>query len=377
MTSKLLLFLCSLALVLGSAEIFLRFVAPQNTHSERLRRTAPIYLADDVAIKRLRPGFEAGPSDDILGVNKGASFNSLGYRGREIRQQKEDQTRIWVVGDSFTFGPGVRDSETYSAVLETELLNSEGGAVEVINAGVPGRWVDEYYLDLKRRGLALDPDIVLVGVYIRNDLDGKDARGHVWAEVDAEGLPVVVEFPEIRIENGREVRAIRKSRWKLPIIRDSHVAQLLYDAGKVVDQGTRGRSVKNAHHYQDDIGPEAELAIDKVERLLVAMNDLAQARGIRLVVMLFPARDQLYPENYEALVGLDIEKPQRDLAAFLRSRGIDTLDLLPALRAEKDTTQIHFDHDDHWDVGGHAVVARAIAQHLRSEGYLPGGAAAQ
>ena len=120
----------------------------------------------------------------------------------------------------------------------------------------------------------------------------------------------------------------------------------------MVDQGTRGRSVKNAHHYQEDIGPEAELAIDKVERLLVAMNNLAEARGIRLVVMLFPARDQLYPENYEALVGLDIEKPQRDLTAFLRSRGIDTLDLLPALRAEKDTTQIHFDHDDHWDVGG-------------------------
>ena len=73
MTNKLLLLLCSLVLVLGSAEIVLRLFAPQNTHAERLRRTAPIYLADDVAIKRLRPGFEAGPSDDILGVNKGAS----------------------------------------------------------------------------------------------------------------------------------------------------------------------------------------------------------------------------------------------------------------------------------------------------------------
>ena len=59
------------------------------------------------------------------------------------------------------------------------------------------------------------------------------------------------------IEDGYEVKTIRKTRWKLPLVRDSHVAQLLYDGGKVIDQQIRGRSVKNAHLYESRYEPEA------------------------------------------------------------------------------------------------------------------------
>lgn len=361
----------SLAVVFALAEVSLRFVAPQKTYSEMLRRSSPIYVKDDILIKQLRPGYEVGgASETVDGIRSGTGFNSMGYRGKEIVSAKGDQTRIWIVGDSFTFGVGLENEDTYSAVLEDQLRASRSDPIEVINAGVPGRWVDEYYLDLKHRGLALEPDIVLVGIYIRNDLDGPDARGHSWPEVDDEGLPIRITFDAIRIEDGYEVRAIRKTRWKLPLVRDSHVAQLFYDAGKVVDQQIRGRSVKNAHLYENRYDPEAADAVERVQLLLRGMKGLADQSGARFVVLLFPGRDQVYPERYEALSGVDLDKPQRELRSFLESEEIEVLDLLPHLRAASDEPSLFFVNDDHWAVGGHAVVAEAIAEHLRSHGHL-------
>ena len=355
---KTTLLLGSLALVFALAEIGLRYLAPQKTYTEMHRRASPIYIPDDILIKQLRPGFETNSSaQPIDGIRSGTGINSQGYRGKELVSNPEDHTRIWIVGDSFTFGVGVGNEFTYPAVLEKLLRDPAGKPVEVINAGVSGRWVDEYYLDLKHRGIALKPDIVLVGIYIRNDLDGPDARDHSWPRVDDQGLPLAIHSKTIRIEDGYEVRAIRKSRWKLPLFRDSHVAQLLYDGGKIIDQQIRGRSVKNAHLYENSYAPEAADAIARVHLLLRGMRRLAEDNGAQFVVLLFPGRDQVYPGAYDALSDLDLEKPQRELRAFLDREEIDYLDLLPALRATSETPNLFFVDDDHWDVAGHGVVA--------------------
>ena len=372
MKGKTALLLGTLALVFIVAEVSLRFLAPQKTYTETLRRSSPIYVKDDILIKQLRPNYAASPSGKTIdGIPRGTEVNSMGYRGKELLPASPDRTRIWVVGDSFTFGVGVKSSATYPALLEDQLLASEPQPVEVINAGVSGRWVDEYYLDLKHRGIALEPEIVLVGIYMRNDLDGPDARDHTWPEVDSEGLPLRIHSKAISIEDGYEVKTIRKTRWKLPLVRDSHVAQLLYDGGKVIDQQIRGRSVKNSHLYENRYEPEAADAVKRVEILLRGMKALTDESGAHLIVLLFPGRDQVYPQKYEALTGLDLEKPQRELLAFLKSEGIDTIDLLPTLRASAAKPALFFVDDDHWDVGGHAVVAETIADHLREGRYLP------
>jgi len=372
MWRKTALLVGSLTLAFALAEIGLRYLAPQKTYTEMRRQASPIYLPDDVLIKQLRPGFEASASArPIDGIQSGTGVNSQGYRGKELLPAQGDHTRIWVAGDSFTFGVGVENEFTYPAVLEELLRDPLGKPVEVINAGVSGRWVDEYYLDFKRRGVALKPDIVLVGIYIRNDLDGPDARDHSWPRVDDEGLPLAIQLKATRIEDGYEVGAIRKSRWKLSLFRDSHVAQLLYDGGKIIDQQIRGRSVKNAHLYENRYAPEAADAIARVHLLLRGMKRLAEANGAHFVELLFPGRDQVYPGGYDALSGLDLEKPQRELRSFLDREEIDYLDLLPALRAARETPALFFVDDDHWDVAGHEVVANQIAGHLRDRSLLP------
>jgi lysophospholipase L1-like esterase len=89
--------------------------------------------------------------------------NSMGFRmDREVSRDKgADEVRVFVVGDSSTFGLGVDDERTYSAVLERELNQRLGRPVTVINSGCPGHTSYQGMILLQRYGLDLQPDLVI------------------------------------------------------------------------------------------------------------------------------------------------------------------------------------------------------------------------
>lgn len=66
--------------------------------------------------------------------------NSLGFRGPEISPKKPMNTfRILVFGDSSSFGWGVNQDESFSALLQQELGNNAAGKkIEVGNFAIPG-----------------------------------------------------------------------------------------------------------------------------------------------------------------------------------------------------------------------------------------------
>lgn len=79
--------------------------------------------------------------EPLLGFEH-ASTNSLGLRGRQPpKVRKPEELRVLCLGDSVTFGLGVRDEETWPAQLKQALLASPllgGRPVHVLNGGVPG-----------------------------------------------------------------------------------------------------------------------------------------------------------------------------------------------------------------------------------------------
>jgi hypothetical protein len=98
-------------------------------------------------------------------------INSLGMRGPEVEKAKpEGVYRILGLGDSFTFGVGVRDEDTFLRRLET-LLNAqpdEGRRCEVLNAGVQGYNTRDEVVCLEQRWLELSPDLVLITFYLND-----------------------------------------------------------------------------------------------------------------------------------------------------------------------------------------------------------------
>ena len=99
--------------------------------------------------------------------------NAEGFRGGPLPGSKEPGTyRIVALGDSFTFGFGVRERQAYPARLAAGLTARLGGRprVEVVNLGVPGTGPRDYLWHLTHTALALDPDLVVVGLFA-NDVN--------------------------------------------------------------------------------------------------------------------------------------------------------------------------------------------------------------
>lgn len=99
-------------------------------------------------------------TNKIVFDNKILNTNSKGIRGRiEYSYEKNpNRTRIIILGDSFTFGDDVSDTETYPYYLQQMLPNAE-----ILNLGVSAYGHDQMLIYLLEEGLRYHPDIVLLG----------------------------------------------------------------------------------------------------------------------------------------------------------------------------------------------------------------------
>ena len=103
-------------------------------------------------------------------------FNSQGYRGKELSMRKNDEFRIFAIGDSNTLGWSDKDGPNWPMYLQ-ELLTDRDKTFSVINAGV---WGYSSYQGEKRfeESLSLKPNMVLIS-FGAND-------AHMVAVSDAE-----------------------------------------------------------------------------------------------------------------------------------------------------------------------------------------------
>jgi hypothetical protein len=130
----------------------------------------PIYARFDAAPDEIpyvhRPNLSGARGRGLSVVNT----DSLGLRsmvsGETYGARALGEYRIAVVGDSVTFGEGVRDgSDTFAKVLEAALNRVQAGArVRVFNFGASAYSVRVMEATLRRRMLAVEPNLVLLAI---------------------------------------------------------------------------------------------------------------------------------------------------------------------------------------------------------------------
>ena len=99
--------------------------------------------------------------------------NNLGFRERVFSETKAPGTyRIAVIGDSFTYGNGIRQQDRYSDLLQTQLPPT----FEVLNFGVAGANTPEHLVSAERIVPRFRPDFVLLQWYV-NDVEDDDSTG--------------------------------------------------------------------------------------------------------------------------------------------------------------------------------------------------------
>jgi len=378
LVSRLALLLASLSLVFGLGELIVRSLPATNDavmREGKLKYRFNPYRPDGRLAFSLRPEWET--------VHATASFqvsvrtNALGLRGAALQPAKPaGSLRILVLGDSFAFGFGVEDYETFPARLEVLLNQRLERPIEVLNAGVPGWNAAHYLLFLRERGLELDPDLVLVAL-MENDVSG---LGWQHFSLDGDRLPQRIESMRRMIDQHGRMRYVNDSHLELPRLafpgsdwlsdrsRLYHWIRLRLIwlwLGRAESAADRERAARagappdgpivslSAEELQRGLRSGDEFRLRYHRHLVAALEQLCAEGGIPVEWMLIARRDS----SWQA------DTPLARLHADCAARGprcLDTLELLPRGRAD----DAFFAHDPHWNGLGHDGVARALALRL-------------
>lgn len=142
--------LAGVAFVLGAAELGFRSFPPPSALD------APATANGDESLMNGNPWllWELVPGDHR---ERGGSVhvNAVGFRDQE--RHEKSRPRVLALGDSSVYGFGNDDDEVFTSLLEAKL------SVDFINGAVPGYSSFQALNLLRARGLALDPDLLLVG----------------------------------------------------------------------------------------------------------------------------------------------------------------------------------------------------------------------
>ena len=231
-------------------------------------------------------------------------INSHGLRGPETTYEKPPATfRILNLGDSVVMGWGVRQQDTYGRQLES-LLNEDGigdSRVEVINAGVPGWNLENASAYLQAEGLKYDPDLIVLGLTLSNDIKGKSA-------LRAENQPALLKW-------------LRSNTYFWPFLtvqfRWMEARAQGLERIDVIDPPTNPDK-----YFPSD--PEAEQWTG-FWNLVLEINGQAEENNIPVVLVIFPLEFQVIDEGYPTLA-------QELLTARAAEAGIPALELLPAFQ---------------------------------------------
>ena len=366
--ARLALALFSSLCTLVFAEVLLRTISDIPSLEERMHSSPAMFLDSPYLQYRLRPNFRGRHQTAEFDV--GIQLNRSGYRSPEFSRDKGERFRILCVGDSFTFGHGVEQPQAWPALLEGDLGPQR---FEVINAGYQGGPdPDGYYVYLHHWGLDLKPDLVLVGLFLGNDLDDSSKEPRTqdrWVETDSDGLPVRIR-PLFKGGTWKGYFVASQPGWRdsIPILRKSRLVEAFVRCRRHLREGRKSIAADafdNHMIYQLPWSSRVEAKAVVLERLLVAMKRGCEQNGARLAVLLFPEARQLVGRPNSPGMA-----PQKRLRQILSRQGIAYLDLLPSLRAHQGA-ELYFPQDGHWTVAGNQAAEAEIERFLQRESLLP------
>jgi lysophospholipase L1-like esterase len=300
--------------------------------------------------------------------------DGLGFRNPWPWPEKVD---IVVLGDSVTFGQNVEDDQAWPAILARSLSRSR-----VINLGLIGSGPQQYSRVFETFGAELHPKLVVVGLFLRNDLwddesfdawlkSGAGGNYMVWRDF---GRPKKVFDPEQPFKS-----AIRTTLWKTFIFaRKSYLFNLiLYAKGAArkwrpdevrifeLPDGSRlelhpadfKRKVKGAHPGNR----EFQLTLGALMRV----HSIAESHGAKTLVIFLPGKE----EAYLPLLDGDVPDASRSLRQELAALEIPYLDLVPLFRDRAAKGEkLFFEADGHPNARGYALIAEGVISHLKSHG---------
>jgi hypothetical protein len=295
--------------------------------------------------------------------------NSLGMRGtREYQEKKETAYRILMIGDSFTYGFGVNDDQTFAVLVEKD-LRADSLSVEVMNAGAPGKGTDYALKYFQTVGRKFHPDLTIL-MFFCNDFQD-NARGEYYSigkQGDLSAKPL----------NSNRIKTLLAHlpgyEW---LISWSQAANLIKQAGveAVINWGrksgpdaTQGLVIS----YERSASGLATAANTSLTRIYVEqLNAAVKRAGSELMICYIPISQEVLDYRRTRTISPDERAIQR-LAA---DNGMMLWSLTPLLAHSGQPVGRLYYKEGHWTAAAHAMVAHYLSRLIQSglgrRGLLP------
>lgn len=338
----LIIFSCVFALLEAGARLFYRVdeQAVFNKHQKIIKVLGLPDLAETMEFDpdlfwTLKPNLRDYPVSGRIRSNEIEFFVSTNkdrLRNPPVEPEKEE-FRILAIGDSCTFGVGVNDNETWPVQLERIMSRTRPGTVEVINAGVPGYTAYQGKRFLMKEGFLYLPDLVIASFGF-NDAE-------VWGcRTDPE-----------------TAHAFQVSYWKLAL-EHSRFYQLL----KRQIPRNRNHGLKDKADRHPSSRNRPRLTPEQFRRTLQSIHQMCKVRGIPVVFLIWPYRDQVKNDDERLL------KYQPIIYQFGRDYRVPVINLIkPFIASGED---LFLDHG-HASPMGCRIVSETIGQGLERMGIKP------
>ncbi len=405
--AKIALALFSLAVALVLAEFAVRKFDPHPRY--------PDFMIPDERTGWLpKPNQHARASNMFGEYDTEIRTNHEGFRDTDHPLEKQTNTvRIAFLGDSFTFAEQGEESQTFVRRSQdltplclglyrpdwVEFSHDAGSLkIECMNFGVGGYDTQQELLCYENFVRKYKPDIVVLAMYVHNDLLGNA----FYLQEEGSGRPYFkLVNHELRFvpADTAKLRENESQASKRLAVRWYHQLHL-YNAQKQLQWAIRQRSrrrseaasdfasktspgllwkedlYKNYRYYAGDGTDPVVVEANELTRLLLKqLDEEVRQNGGRFFIVLLPAEENIWPERWpervKQLPGLknipmDFDRPFKRVNEFmpeLAKRG-DILDLRPALKKAAADGPIFWPRDSHYNVHGQEAAGQAIAAWL-------------
>jgi len=312
-------------------------------------RGLAVVRGEDTLMLNKAMGYRLQPGPNPHGV----FGNSLGFPDQEFVQAKKTGTRrIAALGDSFSVGVCVPYEDNYLTLLEALLPQTE-----VYNFGVSSTGPREYRVLLAQEGWKYQPDMVLVPLFLGNDI------------LEPIAVPELLRFnPDalyVELLARRGYRLLREYGRRPG-------AGKLY--GPLSDEGYLELASRHLSICRKVDSPtEQQRWAFALEQLRGLFAD-CRAHRVPVRVLLLPDEVQISKDLQARALkvrgwqagDIDASLPNRRLLQFCANEQVPCLDLLPVF--EQAGPAAYEPNDSHWNKLGNRLAAEAVAEWLLKPG---------
>ena len=335
---KIAALLLGLVILIGLSEVFLRLTFPtwREFYSGNFIQQINVPGFGNVPIGV--PNFDGYFSQNNGNFRVRININEFGLRNQT--EVDASHNKLWVVGDSMTFGWGVENHEMYSTLIE------KYSGIPTFNVASPGTNVCGYQALVARMPRHLRPKGVVLGLILENDITQYECSATA-NDVPVDNKKTAAKGSIVSISDVKrrltQISAIYNF-FAVSLKRVDFIQRLLTSVGIIQDVGNYRDPTRNGSF---------KAVINKTVSEILNFRRLLPEQA-QLIVLISPGRFEVRDGDagyHELRLGV---------RRALKQAGIMFVDPFEQFKAAG-YQSVHFTHDGHWSPLGHKIAAQQVS----------------